>query len=46
MVPRQSYSQPETRVLDVGHEDAFLQGSTYNRDGNEMFNPDSPEDLF
>lgn len=46
MVPRPCYSEPETRVLDLRPEDAFLQGSSYNRDGNELFYPDSPEDTF
>ena len=46
MASLQRYSIPETRVLDVGIELAFLQGSSFNGDGNEMFYPDSPEDDF
>jgi hypothetical protein len=46
MVPRQCYSKPETRLLDVRFEHVFLQGSSLNNDGNEMFNQDPFEDTF
>jgi len=46
MVPRQSYSKPETRLLDVRFEQVFLQGSSTNGDGNEFFNQDPFEDTF
>ena len=46
MVPRQSYSRPETRLLDVRFEHVFLQGSSFNSNDNEMFNQDPFEDTF
>lgn len=46
MVPRQCYSKPETRLLDVHFEHVFLQGSSFNGNDNEMFNQDPFEETF